>query len=61
MRVPISWLRDYVQLPLDANETVARLATLGFPVDAVDARPTITGVVVGRIARIEKHPNADRL
>src|SRR5580704_5299668 len=61
MRVPISWLRDYVQLPADANEIVSRLATLGFPVDAVETRPTITGVVVGRITKIEKHPNADRL
>jgi phenylalanyl-tRNA synthetase beta chain len=59
--VPISWLRDYVVLPHDANEVISRLATLGFPVDAVETRPTITGVVTGRIAKIEKHPNADRL
>jgi len=56
------WLRDYApDLPRDAAEIVSRLATLGFPVDAVDTRPSITGVVVGRIAKIEKHPNADRL
>jgi len=61
VRVPISWLRDYVQLPQDSSEVVSRLATLGFPVDAVETRPTITGVVVGRITKIEKHPNADRL
>jgi phenylalanyl-tRNA synthetase beta chain len=61
VRVPIAWLRDYVQLPADANVIVERLATLGFPVDAVETRPTITGVVVGRITKIEKHPNADRL
>jgi phenylalanyl-tRNA synthetase beta chain len=61
MRVPIAWLRDYVELPRDADEIVSRLATLGFPVDAVETRPAITGVVVGRIDKIEKHPNADRL
>ncbi|HEV8021404.1 MAG TPA: phenylalanine--tRNA ligase subunit beta, partial [Candidatus Lustribacter sp.] len=61
MKVPISWLRDYVRLPHDADAIVTRLATLGFPVDAVESRPAITGVVVGRIAKIEKHPNADRL
>jgi phenylalanyl-tRNA synthetase beta chain len=61
MRVPISWLRDYVLLPHDANEIVSRLATLGFPVDAVETRPAITGVVTGQIVKIEKHPNADRL
>jgi phenylalanyl-tRNA synthetase beta chain len=61
MRVPISWLRDYAELPRDADAIVSRLATLGFPVDAVETRPAITGVVVGRIEKIEKHPNADRL
>jgi phenylalanyl-tRNA synthetase beta chain len=61
VRVPISWLRDYAQLPADANEIISGLATIGFPVDAVETRPTITGVVVGKITKIEKHPNADRL
>jgi phenylalanyl-tRNA synthetase beta chain len=61
MRVPISWLRAYAALPPNADAIVSRFATLGFPVDAVDVRPAITGVVVGRIEKIEKHPNADRL
>jgi len=61
MQVPITWLRAYADLPADANEIISRLATIGFPVDAVMSRPTITGVVVGRITKIEKHPNADRL
>ena len=61
MRVPIAWLRDYAALPADADEIVSRLATLGFPVDGVERRPTITGVVVGRITALAKHPNADRL
>ena len=37
------------------------LAQIGFPVDAVEERPIVTGVVVGRIEQLEKHPNADRL
>lgn len=61
MRIPISWLRDYVELPRDHVAIAERLAMLGFPVDAVEMRPTITGVVVGRIATLERHPNADRL
>jgi phenylalanyl-tRNA synthetase beta chain len=61
MRVPIAWLRDYADLPADANEIVARLAALGFPVDDVETRPRLTNVVVGRIVKLERHPNADRL
>lgn len=61
MRVPIMWLRDYVDLPASSDEIVARLAALGFPVDEIDAREELTRVVAGRIAKTEKHPNADRL
>src|SRR5215469_13514623 len=61
MRVPISWLREYVDLPRDSQEIADRLAMLGFPVEEIVKRPAITGVVVGKIVALEKHPNADRL
>jgi len=61
MRVPLAWLRDYVDVPADIDMVVARLATLGFPVETVETRPFIAGVVVGTIVKLEKHPNADRL
>jgi phenylalanyl-tRNA synthetase beta chain len=34
---------------------------LGFPVEDIERRPAIAGVVVGKIVTLEKHPNADRL
>ncbi|MDQ2992605.1 MAG: phenylalanine--tRNA ligase subunit beta [Candidatus Eremiobacteraeota bacterium] len=61
MRVPIAWLRDYVDLPENAQAIADRLAMLGFPVDAIEARPLITGVIAGTIVELQKHPNADRL
>ena len=61
MRVPISWLREYVDLPEDAEAIADRLALLGFPVEEITRRPRISGVVVGKIVTLEKHPNADRL
>ncbi|HKU81680.1 MAG TPA: phenylalanine--tRNA ligase subunit beta, partial [Candidatus Tumulicola sp.] len=61
MRVPLGWLREYVDLPQDAAAIAERLAMLGFPVDSIETRPPITGVVVGKIVALEKHPNADRL
>ncbi len=60
MRVPISWLREFVTLPPD-DAIAERLAMLGFPVAEIERRPKITGVVTGRIATLERHPNADRL
>jgi phenylalanyl-tRNA synthetase beta chain len=61
MRVPISWLREFVALPPDALAIADRLAMLGFPVEGIEQRPKITGVVTGRIAELQQHPNADRL
>ncbi|MGD0475778.1 MAG: phenylalanine--tRNA ligase subunit beta [Candidatus Velthaea sp.] len=61
MRVPLGWLRDYVDLPADVDAIVARLATLGFPVETVEQRPVISGVLAGSIVELAKHPNADRL
>ncbi|MBV9233278.1 MAG: phenylalanine--tRNA ligase subunit beta, partial [Candidatus Eremiobacteraeota bacterium] len=61
MRVPISWLRAFVALPRDSSEVASRLAMLGFPVEQIERRPRIGGVVAGRILELEKHPNADRL
>jgi phenylalanyl-tRNA synthetase beta chain len=61
VRVPIAWLRDYADLPEDADTIIARLAALGFPVDEIETRPPLTNVVVGRITKLERHPNADRL
>ena len=61
MRVPISWLRVFVALPRDSSEIASRLAMLGFPVEEIERRPRISGVVGGRIVELGKHPNADRL
>ena len=61
MLVPIGWLREFVDLPGDSEAIAERLAMLGFPVEEVVRRPEITGVVVGTILELEKHPNADRL
>jgi len=61
VRVPLAWLRQYVDLPEDPQTIADRLAMLGFPVEEIVKRPVITGVVVGKIVALEKHPNADRL
>ncbi|MHB8592436.1 MAG: phenylalanine--tRNA ligase subunit beta, partial [Vulcanimicrobiaceae bacterium] len=61
MRVPLAWLREYVDLPADAQAVADLLASIGFPVDGIRERPAISGVVIGRIAALAKHPDADRL
>ncbi len=61
MKLPIAWLRDYLTIDLSTDDIAARLATLGFPVDDIVRRPKLSGVRIGRLTRVEKHPDADRL
>ncbi len=61
MRLPLAWLKEYVDVPGDAQAIADRLAMLGFPVEEIATRPRITGVVAGKIVELAKHPNADRL
>lgn len=61
MKTPLAWLRTYVDLPADTKTIVDKLATLGFPVEEVTSPPVLSGIVVGKLERVEKHPNADRL
>jgi phenylalanyl-tRNA synthetase beta chain len=61
VRIPLAWLRDYVDLPADTKTIVDRLAMLGFPVEEVITAQPMSGVVAGKLERVEKHPNADRL
>ena len=69
MRVPISWLKDYVDIPLPIDELAERLTLAGLEVAAIEY-VGLTGaelewdrekVVVGEIVEIKPHPNADRL
>ncbi|MBV9149008.1 MAG: phenylalanine--tRNA ligase subunit beta [Candidatus Eremiobacteraeota bacterium] len=61
MKVPIGWLREFVDLPVDSQAIADRLAQIGFPVEDITKRPALSGIVIGRIATLERHPNADRL
>lgn len=63
LRVPVSWLREYVTVDATADEIAARLHMAGIEVDRVERAGGTWGdkVHVGRIAKLEKHPNADKL
>ena len=36
MKLPVSWLRDFVDVPADPHQVGTRLAAVGFAVDAID-------------------------
>jgi len=56
------WLRTFVDPPIGAEE-IARLLTMsGVEVEACrPVAPPFSGVVVGQVLSVKRHPNADRL
>ena len=69
MRVPLSWLMEYVDIVLPIDELSERLTLAGLEVTAIE-RIGLPGadlawdpdkIVVGRIVAVRDHPNADRL
>src|SRR5947207_4623637 len=67
MRVPLSWLAEYVPLEMRLDELATRLSVAsaeieGFvPAGVSDDGGNIDLFRVGRVLEAEKHPNADRL
>jgi len=62
MRVPYSWLSEWVKAPWPAAELGARLTMAGFELEALEsAAPPSSGVVVAEILSTAAHPQADKL
>jgi phenylalanyl-tRNA synthetase beta chain len=62
MKVPLNWLREFVQIDMDAEDLSHKLTMRGLEVESLEAvRADFDGVVVGEILEIEKHPGADKL
>ena len=62
MRVPLSWLADYVDVDLTPEALAERLTLLGMEVRAIERWGVEwRNVVVGELLSVEKHPRADRL
>jgi phenylalanyl-tRNA synthetase beta chain len=67
MRVPLSWLREYVPIDVPLDELTEKLSVASAEVEGIerigvtDADGNLERFRVGRVLEAEKHPNADRL
>ncbi|HBM75983.1 MAG TPA: phenylalanine--tRNA ligase subunit beta [Clostridiaceae bacterium] len=63
MLVPLKWLNEYVKIDdIDPQEFADRMTMSGSKVEEViETGKEIENVVTGRIVKIEKHPNAEKL
>src|SRR5690242_3946373 len=69
MRVPLSWLKEFVDVNIPIEELAQRLTMAGLEVAEIE-RVGVEGaelawdpakVVIGNILEVRQHPNADRL
>lgn len=62
MLVPIEWLKDYTDVNVDIKEFCDRMIMSGSNLETVERMcDDISGVVVGKVLEMKKHPNADTL
>jgi phenylalanyl-tRNA synthetase beta chain len=67
LKVPVSWLREYVELTLPVEELARRLVFTSCEVDRIVRRGVVDvdgnygHFVVGKVVEAAKHPNADKL
>ena len=62
MLVPIKWLKDYVNINIDVKSFADAMTMSGSKVEAVEEMgKEIEKVVVGKIVKVERHPDADKL
>ena len=62
MRVPLRWLREYVDVQQTPEQLAERLTLLGMEVKGIHQwGADWRSVVVGELLTVEKHPYADRL
>jgi phenylalanyl-tRNA synthetase beta chain len=62
VNVPESWLRSFCNPSVSGRELAERLTMAGIEVEAYEPYgPQFSGVVVGEVLSVERHPGADKL
>ncbi len=63
MKIPVSWLKEYVAFEDSIEGLVEKLTFSGLEVEAVETVGAVLDerVVVGEVTAVERHPNADAL
>ncbi|MBW6410011.1 phenylalanine--tRNA ligase subunit beta [Clostridium weizhouense] len=62
MKIPYNWLKDYAEINVSPKELGDRLTLSGSQLEEVIVQgDVIQNVVTGKIVKIEKHPDADKL
>ena len=62
MKIPLSWLKQYINIDLTPGQIAKTLTNAGLEVDAIEKiTPGFEQIVVARVVAVQKHPEADKL
>jgi len=62
MLVPITWIKDYTNINVSKDEFCEKMIMSGSNLETCEIiGEGIEGIVIGKIEKIEKHPDADKL
>ena len=62
MKVSLNWLKDFVDIDIDVQSLADKLVSAGFEVEEIiDKASEMKNVVLGKIVKLTKHPDADKL
>lgn len=62
MKIPLSWLKEYLPTQLTPEQIAESLTVIGLEVEAMEPKPlSFEGVVVGEVVETKSHPEADKL
>ena len=62
MRVPISWLKDYIDIDIPLEELTRKLTMAGIEVSSIETiGESWSSIFVSEVIDLAPHPNADRL
>lgn len=62
MKAPISWLKEYVDINVDIETLCQKMVSIGYEIESKEYLGNkFSGVKVGKIISIEKHPDAEKL
>jgi phenylalanyl-tRNA synthetase beta chain len=62
MRLPLSWIKEYIDIDLPPHQIAKMLTMAGLEVEGVDpVELGFEGIMVATVKAVEKHPDADKL
>ena len=61
MIISLDWLREFVDIDESPGQLSDLLSSIGLEAEATSVPTEIPGVVIGKVEKAEKHPDADKL